>query len=68
MRCTFVFVCDVLCDVARLVCVFVFCGVRVCGCGWFCHVLCAVCDLLRDDVCVVVVFVNVSMIVVCVCV
>ena len=32
VRCTPVFVCDVLCDVARLVCVFVFCGVRVCGC------------------------------------
>ena len=41
--------------------------VCVCVGVWFCHVLCAVCDLLRDDVCVVVVFM-VSMVVVCACV
>ena len=53
MRCTYVFVCDVFCEMACLMCVVVFCGVLVCGCVWFCHVLCAVCDVLCDDVCVV---------------
>ena len=53
VHCTCVSVCDVLCDVARLSCVFVLCGVLVCGCVWWCHVLCAVCDVLWDDVCVV---------------
>ena len=46
-------VCDVLCDAARVMCVFVFCGMIVCGCLWFWHALCAVRDVLCDDVCVV---------------
>ena len=47
MRCTNVFVCDVLCDVACLMCVFVFCGVLVCGFVMYCALFVIWCVMLH---------------------